>query len=545
MSEGTGPVTRRGALAGLCALPAALVAAQATAQAAAVPCLAPAAPVATPVTWRRGHDGQRRADLGDGRYLNPVFAGDRPDPTVLRDGDRFLCTHSSFESVPGLFVWSSPDLVNWEPVGPALRTYVGSVWAPDLCRHGGRYFIYFPARTAERRSNYVVWADRIEGPWSEPIDLHLPAHIDPGHVVGEDGERYLFLSGGDRVRLAADGLSTAGPVQHVYDPWRYPEDWVAESFSPEGPKIARRGEYFYLVTAVGGTAGPPTGHMVIVARSRSIHGPWEDCPANPIVRTQAAAEAWWSRGHATLVEAVDGSWWMAYHGYEKGFWTLGRQMLLDPVKWSADGWPMAQGGDLSAPLRKPAAAPGAPHGEPLSDDFRTGRLGSPWTFFRPAAGEAARFRPGADGLELVAKGSGPADSSPLCAVAGDLAYECEAEITLGEGTEAGLLLFYSSRLFVGLGFDADGLVMHRYGTSRRARAPAGFGRRLFIRLRNDHHIVTLHTSVDGKSWQKFGVQMEVSGYHHNTAGEFLSLRPALYAAGRGSARIHRFTYRAS
>ena len=72
----------------------------------------------------------------------------------------------------------------------------------------------------------------MEGPWSEPVNLGISGHIDPGHVVGEDGQRYLFLSGVSRVRLSADGLATAGPVQHVYDGWRYPDDWVTEAYAP-------------------------------------------------------------------------------------------------------------------------------------------------------------------------------------------------------------------------------------------------------------------------------------------------------------------------
>jgi beta-xylosidase len=202
----------------------------------------------------------------------------------------------------------------------------------------------------------VIWADHIAGPWSAPIDLHLPDHIDPGHAVGEDGSRWLFLSGGDRVRLADDGLSTVGAVQHVYDPWHYPPDWDVEGFSPEGPKIVAHGGWFYLITAVGGTAGPPTGHMVIAARSRSIHGPWENCPHNPIVRTRSREEAWWSRGHATLVQGPGGDWWSVYHGYERDYWTLGRQTLLDPVEWTADGWFRMRGGDLSTPLPAPRGA---------------------------------------------------------------------------------------------------------------------------------------------------------------------------------------------
>jgi xylan 1,4-beta-xylosidase len=111
--------------------------------------------------------------------------------------------------------------------------------------------------------------------------------------------------------------------------------------------------------------------MVIAARSRSIHGPWEDAPHNPLVRTQPATEKWWSRGHATLVAGPDDTWWMLYHGFENSFWTLGRQTLLDPVEWTTDGWFKALGGDLSRPLRKPKTNAGksASHGLALSDDF--------------------------------------------------------------------------------------------------------------------------------------------------------------------------------
>jgi xylan 1,4-beta-xylosidase len=104
------------------------------------------------------------------------------------------------------------------------------------------------------------------------VDLHIAGCIDPGHVRGEDGRRYLFVNGGRRVRLADDGLSTDGPVEaNAWTPWRYPSDWVVEMFAPEGPKLLRRGEWFYLLSAVGGTAGPPTSHMVTLTRSRSVH----------------------------------------------------------------------------------------------------------------------------------------------------------------------------------------------------------------------------------------------------------------------------------
>ena len=495
-------------------------------------------------TWRRGVDGQRIADLGDGRFLNPVMAGDRPDPAILKDGRDYYLTFSSFDSYPGCVIWHSRDLVNWRPIGPALNRNIGSVWAVSLEKHDGRYFLYIPVKASPTNGIFVIHAERIEGPWSEPIDLGLPNHIDPCHAVGEDGSRWLFLSGGDRVRLADDGLSTVGKVEHVYDPWRYPPDWVVESFSPEGPKIHRRGDWFYMLTAVGGTAGPPTGHMVIAARSRSIHGPWQQHPRNPLVRTTSDSERWWSRGHASLVEGPTGDWWTLYHGYEAGYWTLGRQTLLDRIEWTPDGWFRMTGGDLSQALPAPRGGQAVPHGLALSDDFRTLDLGTRWSFFRPRPDEAKRARVADRTLHLTATGTAPVDSSPMLLVATDRAYRIECDVEIDPGVTAGLILFYDDRLYCGLGFDERRFVTHQYGQERGRPANAA-GRRMRLRVTNDRHVVTYDTSVDGgRTWTRFDRGMEVSGYHHNVRGGFLMLRPGLYAAGNGSARFRRFSYRA-
>jgi xylan 1,4-beta-xylosidase len=494
--------------------------------------------------WQRGFDNQRKADLGNGRFLNPILSGDHPDPAILKDGSDYYLTFSSFDSYPGLTIWHSRDLVNWQPRQPALFRNIGSVWAVSLEKHQGRYFIYIPVKAAQN-DIFVIWADHIDGPWSDPVPLGLHKHIDPCHAVGEDGSRWLFLSGGDRVRLSEDGMSVVGAVEHVYDPWRYPDDWEVEGFAPEGPKIHRRGDWFYMLTAVGGTAGPPTGHMVIAARSRSIHGPWQHHPANPLVRSTSAREAWWSRGHASLVEAPDGSWYSLYHGFEAGYWTLGRQCLLDPVKWTSDSWFHMTGGDLSKPLPKPKGGATLPHGMALSDDFAAPlKLGSKWSFFRPAPDETARIRVADGALHLTGKGLAPSSGSPLLLTAGDTSYQFECDIELAPRGTAGLVLFYDDKLYCGLGFDATRFVTHQYGIER-ARPVNPHGGRMRMRVTNRQHIISFHTSGDGgETWQRFDRGMEVSGYHHNVRGGFLMLRPGLYAAGPGEAKFRDFRFRA-
>jgi len=492
--------------------------------------------------WPRGVEGQRKADLGNGFYLNPIMAGDHPDPSILKDGADYYMTFSSFDAYPGLVIWHSRDLVNWEPVGPTLFRNVGAVWAPDLVKHNGRFYIYFPG-VGPYRSNYVIWADNIRGPWSEPIDLKI-GRIDPGHAVGPDGKRYLFLSAGFVVPLADDGLSVTAEPHKVYDGWKYPADWIVEGFAQEGPKIIKRGDYYHMVLAEGGTAGPPTGHMIVSARSTSIDGPWENSPHNPIVRTKSGDEAWWSKGHGTLVEGPDARWYMVYHAYEKGYYTLGRQTLLEPIEWTADGWFRTAGADPAAPIAKPAGGATVPHGVAFSDDFSTSRIGTQWNFYKGSVEDRDRYRLADRSLILKAKGTSPADASPLSFVNGDRAYEIEVEIERDPDASAGLLLFYSSRLYAGLGFSSKNFFMHSYGLDRPQGKPAEVDRRLWIRIRNDRHIVTMWYSLDGQTWTKYDRGMELSGYHHNVAYEFLSLRPALYAAGSGEVRFRNFKYRA-
>ena len=502
--------------------------------------------------WGAGWDGQRIADLGDGTYRNPVLPGDFPDPTVLRDGADYYLTTSSFDASPGLLIHHSRDLVNWVPLAFALPRPLTTVFAVDLVKHDGRYFVYIPfipspwaPEFGPAARIFVISAGRMEGPWSEPVDLGITGAIDPGHVVGEDGRRYLFLNGVRRVRLTDDGLATDGPVEHVYDGWRYPDDWVTEAYALEGPKLFRRGDWFYLLSAVGGTAGPPTGHMVTVARSRSVHGPWENDPASPLVRTRSADEAWWSRGHATAVEGPDGDWWLVYHGYEHGFRTLGRQVLLEPVVWTDDGWLRATGGDLSAPIRKPAGRPGTRPGMPLSDALAGPALGPQWAFYAPARDEASRIRFTGRALRLTGKGTDPSDASPLTVPAGDHAYEAEVTVSPADpGAHGGLLLFFNRALFLGMSWDGATMITYSGGHRSHFSEKVPPAPVLHLRIVNDRHIVSFFYSADGREWTRHGLRFETSGYHANTMSDLLSLRPALFAAGRGAVEFSGFRYRA-
>src|SRR5450432_917473 len=238
--------------------------------------------------------------------------------------------------------------------------------------------------------------------------------------------------------------------------------------------------------------------MVIVARSRSIHGPWENCPHNPIVHTKSGDEPWWSRGHATVVEGPGDDWWMIYHGYENGFRTLGRQTLLEPIEWTSDGWFVARGGTLSQPLAKPSKALPGPSGFPLSDDFSTTKFGVQWSFFNPDANEMKRASYEDRALIVSGKGTTLADCSPLTFLVGDRSYEAEITLDIGDDAQAGICLFYSERMFCGIGFSNTRMFTYQYGQEHSWMRQNMATQIVRLRVTNHDNVVTFYYQRKGE-----------------------------------------------
>lgn len=462
-------------------------------------------------------------------FPKAIMMGDYPDPTVLRDGDDFYMTHSPMVYKPGFLIWHSKDLINWEPVSRVVTEYEGSAWAPDLVKHGGRYYLYFP--TAD--TNWVTWADDIKGPWSKPIDLKV-AGIDPGHVADAEGNRYLFVNTGEVIRLAPDGLSTIGEKVRVYDGWDYPEDWKTEGKFLESPKMTYHNGYYYMTSAEGGTAGPPTSHMVVCARAKNIMGPWENSPYNPIVHTYDEAEPWWSKGHGTIVDDVNGNWWIIYHAYANGYHTLGRSTLLEPVEWTEDGWYRSV-----ADAKLPKADSIIKNGLELYDDFSTSSLGLQWTAWMENANDVAES--GNNRLRVSGKGESPADGRLLLVTPQHKDYEVVAEVSVSEENMSGLLLYYSERAYAGLLSDGDILRIY-LNADEYKDIKSSFGRDFLVRLHNDCNTLNISVSNDGKEWETIADFIDVSTLHHNNYNGFFALRPALCVVGKGTTEFRDFKY---
>lgn len=469
-----------------------------------------------------------------GTYMNPILAGDYADPTIVRVGDDYYMTHSCFEFAPGLLIWHSTDLVHWEPVGRALTEYAGNVWAPDLTYYEGRFYIYAPID----EEIVVLTASSPAGPWSAPTRVGIRG-IDPGHVADDNGNRYLFFSSGYMVELTPDGLAVQGAPRKVYEGWPFPEDWVVEGRFLESPKLTYRNGYFYLTAAQGGSSGPATSHMVVSSRSKQPWGPFEDSPHNPIIRTRSREERWLSKGHGSIVDTPDGDWWIVYHAYEKGYYTLGRQTLLEPLEWTEDGWfRVPEGVRADRPIRKPA-------GQALTRpanfrDFQAeaGGLGYAWSWYKPKG--AIEYAISSQAIAISASPSSP--SVPLVFMPEDHAYEAQVEIEISEEASGRFLLFYNDSTYSGIELAGDGL----HGVIRGWRTPAKpwSSRRIVVRLRYIEHEAVFDCSPDGLEWTQFEHSFETSGWHHNALGGFLALRLALLAQGDGRVTFTHFKYRA-
>jgi beta-xylosidase len=463
-------------------------------------------------------------------YPKVIFPGDYPDPSIMRDGENYYMTHSPFYYSPGFLIWRSNDLINWQPVCRAMPENAGSAMAPDLLKYKDTYYIYYPSAG----TNWVIWSKDIKGTWSEPIDLKVSG-IDPGHVVGEDGKRYLYVDKGYVIQLSNDGLSTIGERKLVYNGWDYPKSWETEGKYLESPKLIFKDGYYYMTSAEGGTAGPATSHMVVSARSKSVFGPWENSPYNPIVHTYSANDNWWSKGHGTIVDDVNGNWWIVYHAYANGYHTLGRQTLIEPVEWTDDGWYRLQShANPVTPEKK------VEHGMKLSDNFEKDELGEQWTFWKEYAPESVTLSDNT--LLLEAKGTTPADARKLLITATDKTYEVQVEVQPNKGNNAGLILFYNEKAYAGILFDGKQFTVYK-DVETVIKIPHKAGKRSFLKILNQGNNCTFFAGKDGKDWTVLAGNVDVSNMHHNNYGGFYALRPALVSAGKGKAQFSRFQYK--
>jgi len=283
-------------------------------------------------------------------YRNPIRRGMFPDPSIVRVGRDYYMVNSTFIFFPCIPISHSTDLVHWEVIGHAIERpeWAGlegleggrGYWAPDISYYHGRFYICATLRLNDegrvRRRQMVVTSTRPEGPYSEPVFFEEDG-IDPSIFHDDDGRHYMLLNRGARIfEIDETATRRLSETTLLY--------YGSHKRAPEGPHLLKHDGWYYLFLAEGGTG---MGHRETVARSRTLHGPYQPSPYGPVIRQWDERALMQRCGHAKPVSTPDGRWYFVYLCGRAldGQWTMmGRETALDPFTWTADGWPLLNGG---------------------------------------------------------------------------------------------------------------------------------------------------------------------------------------------------------
>ena len=336
---------------------------------------------------------------------NPILRGFNPDPSIVRVGDDYYIATSTFEWFPGVQIHHSRDLVHWHlltrPLNRASQlNMLGDpdscgIWAPCLSYADGLFWlIYTDVKRFGRASvagasgasmrdfhNYLLTSPRIDGDWSDPVYLNSSG-FDPSLFHDDDGRKYLVNMLWDHRpgnnRFAGIVLQEYSVKERKLIGERKNIFQGTELGFTEAPHLYKRNGWYYLLTAEGGTGW---GHVVTMARSRNISGPYELHPDTYIMSARHRPDAELQRaGHASLVETRNGETYMAYLAgrplRNRGRCTLGRETAIQKMVWDEDDWLRTLDGEGVPTIETPA--PGLPvHEFPsalVREDFNSPQL---------------------------------------------------------------------------------------------------------------------------------------------------------------------------
>lgn len=321
-------------------------------------------------------------------YQNPIIPGFHPDPSVCRVGDDFYIVNSSFEYFPGVPIFRSKDMVNWEQIGYCLTRdsqlplqkcgASAGIYATTIRYNEGVF--YMITTNVSGGGNFIVTATDPAGEWSEPIWVETSG-IDPD-LFFENGKVYVCNTDGKMgIQMNQIDIKTGKRIGETRRIWR-----GTGGRYPEGPHIYKKDGLYYLLISEGGTE---YGHKITIARSKELMGPYMSNPANPIL-THADEEKQDSpiqgTGHADLVQAADGSWWMvclAFRPAKGRFHIMGRETFLAPVVWTENSWPVVNGNGTIDLEMKVKTLPQIPVKKEFKRmEFDDSKLGFDWNYLR-------------------------------------------------------------------------------------------------------------------------------------------------------------------
>lgn len=317
---------------------------------------------------------------------NPILPGFNADPSFCRVGHDYYIAVSTFEWYPGVQIYHSRDLVNWDLVArplnrAALLDMRGNpdscgIWAPCLSYADGKFWlVYTDVKRLDGAfkdaPNYITCCDTIDGDWSDPWYVNSSG-FDPSLFHDDDGRKYFMNmqwnhrgpgTGGNPAHGSFDGilLQEWSPERGLFGPVRNIYAGTPRGLT-EAPHIFKRNGYYYLTTAEGGTG---YDHAVSLARSRDIWGPYENHPDLHVICAAGSDSPIQRTGHGQYVETHWGSHSHTFlmgrpmQGPHGPFCALGRETGIAEVVWR-DDWLYLKDGGMVPPQEVAAPVDVAP-----------------------------------------------------------------------------------------------------------------------------------------------------------------------------------------
>lgn len=326
------------------------------------------------------------------KYSNPIIPGFAPDPSIVQVDSTFYLVTSSFHLFPGLPIYASKDLAAWTQIGNGFPPYyfivhtnfssegnainrlsqldlsrattaaklldtgdtmisTAGLWAPTIRFHKGTFYLLCTncsrhGSIFEKRNFFITCKDILANNWSDPIYFDFDV-IDPSLFFDDDNRAYIQGSwdlisrkaGSKKTQPACTikqievNMATGkilSPPQEIWPGWA--------KYDSEGPHMYKKDGLYFLLVAEGGTF---EHHLLSVARSHSVWGPFESCEHNPVLTADGKEEYIQNTGHGDLFQDGNGAWWAVLLGIrnENGRFPLGRETFLTPVNWPENGWP--------------------------------------------------------------------------------------------------------------------------------------------------------------------------------------------------------------
>jgi xylan 1,4-beta-xylosidase len=473
------------------------------------------------------HAGDSAA-LPPGQYANPIIHGDWSDPGMIRVGSDFYSVRSSFGWQPGLPIAHSRDLIHWEYIGHGFQTNPKllpgdtrmGIWGVEMGYNPNthQFLIYAPTREGEV---FAYYADKPEGPY-QVKSLGQNLGIDPGFFADDDGRLYFLTNKAIIQELAPDGLSIKRTVATVNkSAFRY----------FEGPDLFKHGGYYYLLFSDGGTL-PHEPSTISVLRAKSLEGPWEADPHNPVMFSTDNGAKFEGPAHGTLIDTPSGEWYLTYHAHETAFYTLGRQFLMEPIVWTSDGWWHPVHGKVPSVRAKAPNLPQVPLAFAQSDEFDKPQLGLQW-FFTCAPDFTGKTWSLTEKPGTLRIHTQPGDLASLSALPAifqqrfiDKSFSIETKVTFDarDGREAaGIHLFHDPLMNVWLASTVNHgekrieVGRHNLGVRDDLWVTTNpLGNTLYLKITLDgEESATFYYSADGKKWEQLGATLYIGASAHH------------------------------